>query len=57
MDVFINDVYMETIQSPFIYSFRPEDLGNLQATNDLKIISYDTAYNSSETDSVFNVAQ
>ncbi|MDR3519768.1 MAG: penicillin-binding protein [Candidatus Pacebacteria bacterium] len=57
MDVFINDVYMETLQPPFTYSFRPEDLENLQTTNDLKIISYDTVYNSSESDVVFKVAQ
>ena len=57
MDVFINDIYMETIQPPFSYSFRPEDLENLQASNELKIISYDTVYNSSETDSTFSVSQ
>jgi len=57
IDIFINNIYTETIQPPFVYSFRPEDLENLQATNELKIISYDTVYNSSETDSVFKVAQ
>jgi membrane peptidoglycan carboxypeptidase len=55
MDVFINDVYLETIVPPFSFSFIPENLGNLQTTNELKIISYDTQNNSSETDSVFKV--
>lgn len=57
IDIFINGTYIETIEPPFNYSFRPEDLGNLGDTNTLKIISYDTAYNSSETDSVFKVTQ
>jgi 1A family penicillin-binding protein len=57
MDIFINGIYLETINPPFNFSFTPADLENLQNSNDLKIITYDTAYNSSETDSVFNIAQ
>ncbi len=57
MDIYINGVYQETITPPFAFSFIPENLENLQASNTLKIISYDTQYNSSETDSVFKVSQ
>jgi penicillin-binding protein 1C len=56
IDVFVNDIYLETIQPPFNFSFKPQDLENLQDTNTLKIISYDTVYNSSETDSIFKVS-
>ena len=55
MDIFINDVYMETIQAPFNFSFLPKNLENLQINNTLKIISYDNVYNRSETDSIFKV--
>jgi len=57
MDIFVNNIYLETITPPFNFSFIPKNLDNLGATNDLKIISYDTVYNKSETDSVFNVKQ
>jgi 1A family penicillin-binding protein len=57
IDIFINGVYMETDQQPFNFSFTPSELENLQSTNELKIISYDTAYNRSETTLNFNVQQ
>ncbi len=57
IDIFINGIYLETEQPPFDFSFTPTDLENLQANNDLKIISYDTVFNKSETDSTFKVAQ
>ena len=57
IDVFINDVYLETLEPPFNFSFTPKELENLQNINELKIISYDTAYNSSQTNSKFKVKQ
>ena len=57
MDIFINGVYLQTIQTPFNFSFMPSALQNLQSENDLKIISYDSVYNTSETDSTFKVQQ
>ena len=57
MDIFINGVYLETDQPPFDFSFTPAELNNLQAENDLKIISYDSVFNKSETDSIFKVQQ
>jgi len=55
MDIFINGVYLETDQPPFNFSFIPAELENLQNDNELKIISYDTVYNRSETNLVFRV--
>jgi penicillin-binding protein 1C len=57
MDIFINGIYLGTDQLPFNFSFTPTELENLQSDNELKIISYDTAYNRSETNSVFKVRQ
>jgi 1A family penicillin-binding protein len=57
MDIFINGVYLETDQAPFNFSFTPAELENLQSDNELKIISYDTVYNHSETTSEFKVEQ
>lgn len=57
IDIFINGIYIETIQPPFNFSFTPADLESLQTNNELKIISYDTAYNHTETVSTFKVQQ
>ena len=57
MDIFINDVYMDTINPPFNFSFTPSDLENLKETNEIRIISYDTLYNRSEYASTFRVSQ
>jgi len=57
IDIFVNNVYLESLTPPFNFSFTPNDLGSLQTDNEIKIISYDTMYNSSETDSDFKVAQ
>ena len=55
VDVFINDTYLGTSKAPFNFSFTPSELTNLKDQNNIKLISYDTAYNSSETDSTFRV--
>ena len=57
IDIFINETYLGTSQSPFIFSFTPKELENLQIENKLKIIAYDSAYNSSEAILVFKVQQ
>ena len=57
IDIFINGIYMETDYPPFSFSFTPGDLENLQASNELKIVSYDTAFNKSETSVSFSVQQ
>ncbi|MEK7471211.1 MAG: PBP1A family penicillin-binding protein [Patescibacteria group bacterium] len=55
IDIFINGIYLETIKSPFSFSFIPKELETIQNENELKLISYDTVYNSSETDLIFKI--
>ncbi len=55
IDVFINDTFMDTIEYPFVFSFSPKDLDNLQTKNEIKLISYDSVENRGETSAIFNV--
>ncbi|OGI46092.1 hypothetical protein A2121_01940 [Candidatus Nomurabacteria bacterium GWB1_40_6] len=55
IEVFINDIYFETLESPFNFSFLPKEVENLENRNELKVISYDTAFNRNETVVVFRV--
>jgi len=55
IDIFINDAYLGTSKIPFSFSFTPSELDSLKSENELKIISYDTVYNRSETTSTFLV--
>ena len=57
LDVFVNDSYLGTSQPPFVFSFIPKELENLQTENELKIIARDNVYNSSETILIFKVQQ
>jgi penicillin-binding protein 1C len=57
IDVFINNTFIDTIKYPFNYYFIPEELDNLKSENELKIISYDTAYNRTENILVFKIKQ
>jgi len=57
MDVFVNDTYLGTTEAPFVLSFTPSDLGNLEAENELKIVAYDSIYNKSEESIIFRVKQ
>jgi penicillin-binding protein 1C len=55
MDIFINDIYLETINPPFNFSFSPKDIENLDKNNEIKIISYDSAFNRAESVAHFSV--
>jgi 1A family penicillin-binding protein len=55
IDVFINDVYLGTLKTPFNFSFIPEELENLRISNTLRIIAYDTFYNRNESVTSFTV--
>lgn len=57
IDVFVNDMYLGTSSAPFIFSFTPSELENLQSENEIKIISYDSIYNSNTTTLIFKVKQ
>ena len=55
MDIFINDIYIGPTKNPFNFSFTPSEIENLKEQNTLKIIFYDSAYNSSEISTYFKV--
>ena len=55
IDIFINNIFLETIRAPFNFSFIPEELDNLRFENELKIISYDAVYNRTESTLLFKV--
>ena len=56
-DIFVNDTYMGTSIAPFDFSFIPKDLEDLQTQNELKIIAYDSIYNSGETIMTFQTQE
>ena len=56
MDVFINNIYMETVSSPFNYSFIPNNIENLEGVNELRVVGYDSLYNKSEAIVKFKVS-
>ncbi len=55
MEVFVNDVYLETLEPPFYFSFAPSELENLREHNEIKIVAYDTAYNQGQATGNFDV--
>jgi 1A family penicillin-binding protein len=57
IDIFINDIFLSTVNSSLNFSFIPSDLENLKNENEIKIISYDTAFNRGETTSIFKINQ
>ncbi|KKQ28543.1 MAG: hypothetical protein US45_C0004G0009 [Candidatus Nomurabacteria bacterium GW2011_GWA1_37_20] len=57
LDIFINDSYVGTSEAPFTFSFRPSEAENLQTENELKIIAYDSVYNSKETTLIFKIQE
>ncbi len=57
IDIFVNNSFLGTTKSPFNFSFIPAELDYLQEENVLKLVVYDTAYNRTEIESVFQVAQ
>ena len=57
VDVFINDIFIESLESPFNFAFIPQDLENLESSNTIKVIAYDSTGNRTEATSKFKVAQ
>lgn len=55
IDIFINDIFLDSINSPFNYSFIPEQIDSIKNENVFKIISYDDAYNRGESSITFFV--
>ncbi len=56
IDVFVNDMFLASMESPFIFSFTPISLENIQASNKIKLVSYDSVGNRGETTSLFNIS-
>lgn len=57
IEIFINDVYLGSVVSSLSFSFIPSNLENLRDENTIRVISYDSVYNSSESISTFKVSQ
>ncbi len=57
VDIFLNGVYMETLEPPFTFSFIPSEVPNIEYSNELKIIAYNRLYNLSEARVVFTVGE
>ena len=57
IEIFINNVYLGSTDASLNFSFIPGNLDNLKEENELRIISYDTVFNHSETVSNFKVSQ
>lgn len=57
IDIFINDIYLGTSESPFVFSFIPKELDILKDENEIKIIFYDNVSNRGEITSIFKVKQ
>lgn len=55
IDIFINDIFIDTIKTPFNFSFIPGELDNLKSENDLRLIYYDSVYNRAESSLIFKV--
>ena len=56
IDIFINGIYLETIEPPFNFSFVPKEIENLQNNNEIKLVSYDNTLNRSETVANFTIS-
>ncbi len=55
VDLFLNGVYLETLQSPFNFSFIPSEMPNIGVKNELKVIAYSSIYDISEASVTFTV--
>lgn len=56
IDVFVNNVYIGSSQEGSThFTFVPGTLNNLQQTNELRIVGYDSVYNNNEAKTFFNV--
>ena len=57
IDIFINNVYLETVEAPFNFSFTPSLLEDLKSNNELTIVAHDEVYNRSEVSVEFEVEE
>lgn len=57
IDVFINNTFIGTSNNPYNFSFLLSELDNIQNVNEIKVISYDTAFNKTESVSYFKAEE
>lgn len=56
LDFYINNNYVGSSEkSPFLFSFVPTEIKNIERTNTLKVIATDAIYNRGETETTFTV--
>ena len=55
MEVFLNGIYLDSVDYPLGFSFIPASFDNIKDENEIKIISYDSVYNRTETTVNFRV--
>ena len=55
IDVTINNTFAGSAKYPFVFSFIPSELEDLRDVNQIKVIGYDTAFNSVEVNTTFKV--
>jgi hypothetical protein len=55
IDVFINGIFVDSLKSPFKFSFVPSELENLKSNNILTLVSYDSEYNKGNASISFKV--
>lgn len=55
VDVFVNNVFLGTYNSPNSFSFSPKELEDVGSENTLSVIAQDSVYNKSEASIVFKV--
>lgn len=47
-DVFLNDSYVGSANAGMSFTFVPDSTGNIRSLNEIKVVGYDTVYNSGE---------
>lgn len=57
MDIFVNNIFLNTATYPFNFSFTPSMIENLRYENELEIIVYDSVYNKTNASTTFKVVQ
>jgi 1A family penicillin-binding protein len=55
IDIFINDTYVKTLKTPFVFSFSPSEINNIRNNNEIKTVVYDSVFNRQEFIASFKV--
>ncbi|PIQ91342.1 MAG: hypothetical protein COV70_04195 [Parcubacteria group bacterium CG11_big_fil_rev_8_21_14_0_20_39_22] len=57
-EFYINNIYMGSVEnSPFEFSFIPEEIANIKETNSLKVVVWDNAMNQKESSTHFSISE